>query len=132
MIKNSHIRSIALALAVFTVGGCVPGKGVDWPAVVSCAPGVDDLIPSVSRLLLDGGAQGDPLQLSEAAASELEKLAIKHGPEAIACIVDAVVGDWFRAGALREENGYEPDPRRHAGALRGQAFLASVGTEVQR
>lgn len=127
--------TMMMVAAVLLASGlaCEPGTPpIAWPDVVQCGPGFDDLVPVVSRVLLDGGDVTDPSKLTSLALAELERLAIEHSPEMVACVVDTLVNDWKAAGAMRVENGAPPDPMKQQGIARGQGFLQSKGVEVQR
>lgn len=113
-------------LAVSLLASCLPdsrGGGVDWPKVANCGPGVDDVVSSVSRVLLDGSE--NDAEISDRAVHELEQLAAEHGADTVACLVDLLVSDWLRPGA-------SPNPDRMAAAMRGQDFLRDVGTRIER
>lgn len=105
---------IVLALGL-ALGGCQQLQVPDWPEVVECGPDVSDLVSVVSRVLL---GQGDVV-------SELTQLAGTHGYDTVACLVDQLRSDWTESGAAAS-------PERARGVQRAGAFLAEVGTRVER
>lgn len=131
MTKHSYIRALALALALSTIAcGPLGGGPVAWPKVAQCAPGIDDLLPTVTELVMDQGQPGE--QFTDRALTGLEDLAREHGPDAVACLVKSVVDAFLAQDTDRMAAGYKPDPASAAAAKRGEAFLAARGVqEVQ-
>lgn len=129
-IIQKRIRLIAVSLLLFAIAtapACFDTP-IDWPQVAQCGPQVDDLFPVVSRILLANGPldTSDPARLAETisdqAADELDRLAREHGPDALACIIDALVSEWTAPGA-------SPDPTRLHAAARGRGYLDDRGVE---
>ncbi len=109
---------LRLILILFALTGCqtpLPKSPVDWPKLAQCAPPVDDLIATVSRVLLQS------IDVQE----ELTELAREHGAEVVVCLVDQLRLDWTAPGAASS-------PKRTAATTSAQDFLKAVGTEVQR
>lgn len=117
-------RVLFLTMVIALASGCGSARGpINWPGLVKCAPGISDLIASVSRVLIGDGPQ-DQTSISGRGKNELEDLARVHGPGTVACVVERLVNDWTGAGAAQE-------PLRLAAAARGQDFLTKVGTDAQ-
>lgn len=113
-----------LLLAVVCLAGCRHGgerwREVVWPTAVECAPGWDDLVGTVTRILI---ADGEASKMSQRGRDELERLASEHGPGTVACLVEQLRQRWSGAGAAQETVLI-------AASLRAEAFLADVGTTV--
>jgi hypothetical protein len=104
------------------------GKGVEWPDVLQCGPKVDDLVSTVSTILLGSekpGDEGSQTAIGQRAKDELEQLAEKHGANVISCLVDLLKRDWTRPGA-------SATPETLAAAARAQSFLDVEGVQVTK
>lgn len=119
-------RLLSYIVALFVVSlvapACKPIEKIDWPKAVQCGPNIDDLIGTVSRILLSGGKTWK---------DELIDLARVHGNETVICIVDRLKHDWSQPTAARtpERNGEGDDP---GGLGRATEFLHDTGTEITR
>lgn len=117
--------SIALAACSSScAGSSSSGKGVTWPKVAHCVPTASDAIGTVQRILLGDGDNAQT-SISDRAKAELEGLAVNHGAQAVACLVDQVIKDWTSPGAAAS-------PERAAATERGRDFLNDVGTRIER
>ncbi len=111
----------ATFLLVAFAPGCDAIPGVDWPTALHCGSrAADDLFPTVSGILLDGS--GD--SMSERGKRGLEDLALEHGADIVACLVDRLIQRWTAPGATTS-------PERSEAVTRAQAWQVDVGTEVQ-
>jgi predicted small lipoprotein YifL len=107
-----------LALAL-SVQACGQQRPFSWPDALKCAPGIPDIIGVVSRVLLSDGSDND-LDISERGKAELTRLAVEHGADTVACVVDKLVDDWTSPGRSLH-------PTTLAAAARGQDFLNEIG-----
>jgi len=113
--SNSTLNGIVLLLAA-TFSACHTGMTkVNWPELARCGPGIEDIIGSVSEVLLNKGA----------VRTELENLARVHGTTTVVCAVERLRSDWMAPGAAAS-------PERVEGVQRATAFLDEVGTRVER
>jgi hypothetical protein len=130
-------RLLLPALLVFCLTACASSdKSVDYPEVAKCGePIAGDLIGIVTRVLFANGAtDADPpavaeakrmsSSLGDAALNELDRLAVEHGPELIACLVDDVVQGW-------KSTASSATPDRLRSIERGQSFLEKKGARVE-
>lgn len=129
---------LTLALLTTTTLGCASSTPhVNWPGVVQCGTGVaSDLFSSVVGLLTDS-SQSPGATIGDRAVSQIEQLAIAHGPDIVACLVHQAVAS-FDAVAVapraRELNAPVPSEAQRASvaAARGRDFLQRVaGTRVE-
>lgn len=119
------VRALQFLLALALLSSCstLPTAPIDWPKVAQCGPGANDVLATVSRILLQDGA--DLKKLSQHSSDELENLARTNGAATVACVVDQLIQDWAAPGAAAQ-------PIRLAALQRGQAFADAIGTKVQR
>ena len=110
---------LIVLLAAIGLSGCEKPR-VDWPEVVKCLPGVNELLSLVGDALLgDGGWR-----------QALEDLALKHGADAVVCAVKQVHLEWSdSASAVSPEDMTAEDVARYRALGRAEAFLDSVGAE---
>lgn len=117
--------SIVLAACSSSCAGTSSsGKGVSWPKVAHCVPTANDAISTVQRILLGDGNTAQT-SISDRAKAELEGLAVNHGAQSVACLVDQVIKDWTSPGA-------SASPERVAATSRGRDFLNDIGTQIER
>lgn len=130
-----NLRRMALAVLLctfFAAPACVPpGHPLAWPRVVECGPTVDQLLPTVSAIVLDQGQPGETF--TDQAQRELEELARQHGPATVACLVQRVVQQFMAQDTSRMAASPGPDPgrdaAREAAARRGQVWLQAQGVD---
>lgn len=115
------IALVMLALCACAKSGA--GAPVQWPARVQCPASVDDLIATVSRILVGAGPP-EQRALGEAARAELEAQARRHGSDKVVCMIERLASDWSAPDAAQE-------PLRLAAAARGRNFLQTVGVSAQ-
>lgn len=102
------------ACAPALLPACLPGGGVDWPKVAKCAPGVEDVIGIVSRVLFGSGD----------VKTELAEVAREYGQEAVVCAVNTLQNKFTAPGAASS-------PERAHASERAAAFLDEVGTKFE-
>lgn len=95
-LKGMPMRPITLLLAL-TLTACSSSCGgtskpaVNWPPVVTCTePGQRDLLSSVMAILL-APEDGDSTTIGDRAAEELDRMAQRHGPHVVACLIGEAV-----------------------------------------
>jgi len=116
--------SVCTMCAFSCASGAQGGSGITWPKVAHCVPTASDLMGTVQRVLL-GDGDNTQTTISDRAKSELTDLAVNHGSQAIACLIDQVIQDWTRPGAAASDE-------RVAATARGRSFLNQVGTQIER
>lgn len=117
--KPPSAPALPLLLLAVILAGC-PMPNPDWPRYLECAPGINDIIATVSRVLLDGG--GTATELKQRGRDELQDLAVTHGADVVACTISKLIADWRRPGATATRETL-------AAAIRGEHFLQSVGVD---
>lgn len=102
---------LTLALLISCTGSCGGAQAgrVNWPAVIRCGDAVrDDLLPTVQAVLVQPDPEGgDTSSIGDHAVSTLEQLAVKHGPDLIACLVDQAVQS-FTSASIQTPRGLSP------------------------
>lgn len=150
------LRTLAVFVAMLVLAPCIGCSStnrpqVQWPAVASCLQVTpDEVFATVQAVLLSDGTEQSTL--SDRAVTQLEDLAVTHGPSAIACLVDravaalsaptsapatapgqALTSRRTARSLVPGEQPVETLPELHtAAAARGRNFLAHVGTQVRR
>lgn len=71
---------------------------VNWPGVVQCgAPIASELLGTVTGIIAKPDPEaGDTGSIGGGAVQQLEQLAIAHGPEVIACLVNQAIASFDR------------------------------------
>lgn len=111
---------LLILVAWLPLAGCDTIPGVQWPDVVHCGSrAADDLFPEVSTILLDDVGE----TMSPMAKRSLEDLALDHGADVVACLVDRLVQRWSAPGAV-------VTPRRSEAVARALAWQHETGTVV--
>lgn len=108
------VTGIALCLSL---SGCglFGSSGSVWPTVAKCAPPAQNVINSVTQILLGGGDY----------ETQLEQLGEQYGVNVVVCVVDGLVSQWGSPTAKLSAETLDAKGR-------GQAFLAHAGTKVER
>jgi hypothetical protein len=124
--------TLLLLTLLATTTGCASSQPrVNWPGVVQCGTGVaSDLFSAVVGLLTDS-SQNPGATIGDQAVSQLEQLAIAHGPSVVACLVHQAVASFDTVAAApraRELTARVPAEAQRASvaAARGRDFLQRV------
>lgn len=98
-------------------------KPINWPALVTCAGPVSaGFVADVEAIISAGG---DAQELTAEAVAALEQLAVKHGPELVACVLEQLIDSWLPS------NGPAASQEAQAKAARAQGFLNDHGVTVR-
>lgn len=117
-------QSLFTLLFVFVLTaahGCGGASSAVWPATVKCtAPLTTALVTEVEAIL----ASGDGNTIGDQAVAALEKLAVKYGPDLVACAVEQFIQHWMAP------SGTASPRSKTAAAARAQDFLNRKGVTV--
>jgi len=116
------IKTIVCAILLAFGSGCVHGP-ISWPAFVKCAAPISGALVSEVDVILAAG--GDATELSAAAVAALEDLAVKYGPEALACVLGQLIDGWTAPAS------FQTAAEDSAKAARAQSFLNNHNVTVK-
>jgi hypothetical protein len=87
---------LLLALLTSCSSSCAGNQPhVNWPGVVQCgAPIASELLGTVTGIIAKPAPDGDASSIGGDAVQALEQLAIAHGPEVIACLVNQAIASF--------------------------------------
>ena len=99
------MRTITTLLLLALLTSCSSSCGgntphVNWPSVVQCGePIAGDLFGTVTGILATPPDAGDASSIGDRAVQSLEQLAVAHGPEVIACLVNQAIASFDHVAA---------------------------------
>lgn len=116
-VKKASVLLLAFLL-VSSSSACGLVKNIKWPEVVKCTEQALDVVPQVTRILLQDGISS----LSDSSKNSLIALAEQYGADVVSCAVQEVVADLQGTKAAL-------DPVLAQAVKRGSVFLASQGVK---